>query len=154
MKREFLALQALGEQLIGLTAEQLQSIGLEERLLDAVIAAKSMRAHGALRRQKQLIGKLMRGVDPEPIRAALDAFGQNARMEKTIFRQAEKWRDRITSGDDDDLAAFSEFLGYKNVALMNEVGSFRSACDEKSRRHARRRIFREIHKELAHKMQS
>ena len=36
LKREYLALQALGEQLIELTTDQLLSIGLEENLLDAI----------------------------------------------------------------------------------------------------------------------
>ena len=74
-KRETLALQTLGERLIELAPEQLASIGLDEALLEAILAAKSIRAHGALRRQKQLIGKLMRGIDPAPVAAALEAFG-------------------------------------------------------------------------------
>ena len=36
--------------------------------------ARSIKAHGALRRQKQYIGKVMRHVDPEPIRAALESL--------------------------------------------------------------------------------
>lgn len=70
-KREFLALQELGEQLIALSEEQLGSIELDDRLREAVVAARAIKSHGALRRQKQYIGKLMRQVDPEPIRAAL-----------------------------------------------------------------------------------
>lgn len=70
-KREFLALQKLGEQLIALQESDLQSMGLDEDLLEAVLAAQRIKSNGALRRQKQYIGKIMRGVDPAPIRAAL-----------------------------------------------------------------------------------
>lgn len=70
-KREYLALQKLGEELLTLKDTDLEEIDLDEDLLNAVLEARRMRSHGALRRQKQYIGKLMRRVDPEPIRAAL-----------------------------------------------------------------------------------
>ena len=75
-KREYLALQKLGESLIPLQEPDLLAMDLDEDLLEAVLEAKSMKKHGALRRQKQYIGKLMNRVDPEPIKAAL------ARMNK------------------------------------------------------------------------
>jgi ribosome-associated protein len=52
----------------------LRSLPLEEDLLEAVVDARGMKSHGALRRQKQYIGKVMRHVDPEPIRAALESL--------------------------------------------------------------------------------
>ncbi len=70
-KREYLALQKLGEDLVTLRESELLSIPLNEDLLEAVQEARRIKAHGALRRQKQYIGKLMRHVDPEPINAAL-----------------------------------------------------------------------------------
>ncbi len=70
-KREFHALQKLGEDLIKLKEPDLLDMGLDEDLLEAVLAARRIKSHSALRRQKQYIGKLMRKVDPEPIRAAL-----------------------------------------------------------------------------------
>ena len=70
-KREYLALQKLGEELIPLQEPDLRTMGLDEDLLEAVLEAKRMSKRGALRRQKQFIGKLMSRVDPEPIRAAL-----------------------------------------------------------------------------------
>lgn len=70
-KREYLARQKLGEELIPLQESELLSMGLDEDLLKAVLEAKRMKKHGALRRQKQYIGKLMGRVDEEPIRVAL-----------------------------------------------------------------------------------
>ena len=72
MKREHLARQKLGEQLITLRDEDLHSLALDEDLIEAVVEARSIKSHGALRRQKQYIGKLMRHIDPEPIRVALE----------------------------------------------------------------------------------
>ncbi len=70
-KREYLALQKLGEELLSLKDCDLDEIELDDDLRNAVLEARRIRSHGALRRQKQYIGKLMRRVDPEPIRAAL-----------------------------------------------------------------------------------
>jgi ribosome-associated protein len=71
-KREYLALQKLGEELITLRESDLLSMSLDEDLLEAVLDARRMKKHGALRRQKQYIGKLMGRVDPDPIRTALE----------------------------------------------------------------------------------
>ena len=79
-KREHLALQELGERLIGLSADELSRMAVDDELRDAVLAASEMKAHGALRRQKQLIGKLMRHIDAIPIRQALAARTHNDRI--------------------------------------------------------------------------
>ncbi len=47
---------------------ELDSLTIDDNLREAVIEAQQIKAHGALRRQKQYIGKLMRHIDPEPIR--------------------------------------------------------------------------------------
>ena len=70
-KREYIALQKLGEELITLKVSDLDRLPLDDNLHEAVLEARQMKAHGALRRQKQYIGKLMRHIDPEPIRAEM-----------------------------------------------------------------------------------
>ena len=76
-KRAAHALQKLGERLIALKEVELAALNLPETLADAVREARriSSRAGGA--RQRQYIGRLMREIDPEPIRAALDALRTN-----------------------------------------------------------------------------
>src|SRR5262245_32190243 len=73
LKQQMLELQELGQQLSELPAERLRGIDLPERLRDAIDEFKRTRSHEGRRRQLQFIGKLMRGVDPEPLRAVLDA---------------------------------------------------------------------------------
>lgn len=70
-KREYLALQKLGEELLTLREADLLVIELDEDLREAVLEARQIKSRGALRRQKQYIGKLMRHIDPEPLRTAL-----------------------------------------------------------------------------------
>lgn len=62
----------MGEELIPLLESDLRAMNLGEDLLNAVLDAKHMKQRGALRRQKQYIGKLMARLDdPEHVRAAL-----------------------------------------------------------------------------------
>lgn len=152
-KREFLALQALGECLIDLSTEELDALSLDERLLDAVLDAKSMKAHGALRRQRQLIGKLMRDVDAAPIRLALDAMNSHDNLAKDVFRDAERWRDRIVQEGPAALPEFFALIEGESPSLIDLANSYTAATHEKKRLVIRRQIFGEIHKALATKMQ-
>jgi ribosome-associated protein len=72
-KRAYLALQKLGEELISLRESDLLSLPLDEDLREAILEARHIKAHGALRRQKQYIGKLMGALEvPEPFREAIE----------------------------------------------------------------------------------
>jgi ribosome-associated protein len=152
-KREFLALQKLGEELIGLSEEQLTSVGLDEGLLDAIVTAKSISSHGAMRRQKQLIGKLMRHVDAEPIRATLLTFGKSDQMQKEVFRKAERWRDRIVSEGSAAAAEFTDELGVPAADVTALTAALITAPNDRARRELQRKLFRELHRNLALKMQ-
>lgn len=71
-KREMAALQDIGTELVELGRDQLKKIALPEDLREAVRDAQRFTQHEARRRQLQYIGRLMRDIDPAPIRAALD----------------------------------------------------------------------------------
>jgi len=99
-------LQALGEELVELNENQLATVGLPESLLDAVMHARTITKHEARRRQMQYIGKLMRRVDPAPIRTALDAFQAPSRSQAALHKRIESWRERLLA----EPAASSELL--------------------------------------------
>jgi len=94
-KKQVLALQDLGGELVALSEEQLAKIELPERLRDAVIVARCITKFEAKRRQLQYIGKLMRGVEVEPIRAALDAVLAGSRRQIAAHKRIEAWRERL-----------------------------------------------------------
>lgn len=71
-KRDSHALQALGQELAALSSDRLKKLSLPESLLGALLEWQRLTKHEAKRRQMQYIGKVMRDLDPEPIRAALD----------------------------------------------------------------------------------
>lgn len=96
LKRRMLALQKLGETLTGLSDKQLQHIPLaDERLRQAIQEAKSIRSHSARRRHLQLIGKLMRDIDAEPIERALQAMDRSRQDKAEAFHQLEALRDEM-----------------------------------------------------------
>ena len=107
LKRQAQTLQALGEQLIEAPEELVAGLDLPEKLRDAIELARRITSHGALVRQKLFVGKLMRRVDPEPIRAALEAVSETARLETMRFKRAERWRDRLVL---EGQVAIAEFI--------------------------------------------
>lgn len=105
-KREMLELQSLGAALVGLPESQLNAMQLESELLQAVLDAKRIKSHEARRRQLQYIGRLMREVDPEPIRARLAAVEGTSAQAAAAHRRLEAWRERLLL-DDEALTSFA-----------------------------------------------
>ena len=95
LKRRSTDLQDLGEALIELSDSELDELPLPDALKDAVLLARRITKHGGLYRQKQYIGKLMRKIDAEPIREALEVKRARERGEALRFRRVEQWRDRL-----------------------------------------------------------
>ena len=81
IKNEMNERQALGMQLTKLAPDTLKKIGLSEELLEAVLFYKKITANGALKRQAQFIGRLMRDTPNRmmPIAAAKSATAKTMR---------------------------------------------------------------------------
>jgi ribosome-associated protein len=98
-KAEMHALQDLGEALVALDARRFSElaaeVALDPRLVDAIVEARSISAWGGRKRQLQYVGKLMRGVDPEPIRHRLDEWAQGHAVDSARQHELEQWRDRL-----------------------------------------------------------
>ena len=99
-KNEDRALQELGKQLVSLSSEQPANIDVPEELLEAVMVARKTRKRGAKRRQMQYIGRLMRNIDPEPIRNALENIRLGDLDKARSFHKIEQWRDAIKAGEE------------------------------------------------------
>ena len=105
LKRQMTELQDLGAELTRLNPEQLAEIALPESLQEAVLAAKRITRFEARRRQLQYIGRLMRQVDPDPIRAHLERWKASSHEHTARLHQLERWRERLLADD----AALGEF---------------------------------------------
>jgi ribosome-associated protein len=130
VKREMLALQALGEELAGQSLERLRTLDLPEKLMDAFIHVKSIKAHGAVRRQLQFIGKLMRTVDPAPLRQQLDIWSGHSREGVARQHQAEHWRERLIEQDDALTGFLSDFPEADIPALRQIIRNARKEKEE------------------------
>ncbi|MBV8468556.1 MAG: DUF615 domain-containing protein [Burkholderiaceae bacterium] len=108
-KRDSHVLQSLGEDLLTLPKDRILALNLPEILLDAVKAAKKISAFEGRRRQMQYIGKLMRQVDPEPIRQAVADFKLGRAQDSLTLHQSERWRERLLASDGDG-GALQDFI--------------------------------------------
>jgi ribosome-associated protein len=104
-KRDMHELQSLGEELVALNADRLAVVEMPEDLRDAVREAQRIRSHEGRRRQLQYIGRLMREVDPAPIREKLAEWAGQSREAVAREHEIAAWRDRLI----DDDASFTEF---------------------------------------------
>lgn len=100
LKRDMTELQELGEALLEMPPKRVADLDLGERLHDAITAARRITAHEGRRRQLQLLGKLMRGIDPEPIREAVTAFRLGHARNALALHQVETWRSELIASDD------------------------------------------------------
>ena len=88
-------LRDLGAELVELSVGQLKRINLPENIFDAVRECQKITAHGARRRQIQYLGKLMRSVDDEPIRAGLALLRGESSAETARLHRLERFRTRL-----------------------------------------------------------
>ena len=107
-KRAAHAAQDLGEALIALRDRDLEALELPSVLLEAVREARGIRSRAGGARQRQYIGKLMRQIDPEPIRRALAARSSADADETQRFKRAEHWRERLLTEGETALEALAE----------------------------------------------
>jgi ribosome-associated protein len=73
IKRELLALQEFGLELLKIQPRRLDAIEMDDRLRAAIAELRRLTSHSARRRQVQYVGKLLRDVDLDPFRRALAA---------------------------------------------------------------------------------
>jgi ribosome-associated protein len=99
LKRDMTALQELGEELLAMPESRWEPLALPEILYDALRAAKKITAHEGRRRQIQYIGKLMRKIDPEPVRQAVATFKLGHAKDSLKLHQSERWRERLLDED-------------------------------------------------------
>lgn len=147
-KKESAELQALGEALLELRPDELEAIDAPPDVKAAVRDALKIRKHEALRRQRQYIGRLMRDVDPEPIRAFL-ARRQSVRQQQTrLFHDAEAWRQRLLEDGDESITRCANETGIDEDRLRGAVEEVRRAPTEPARKGASRALFRLLHDRL------
>lgn len=139
-----LDLQALGEELIHLPDERLGKLDLPDTLVRAIAEAKRISKHGALKRQRQYIGRLMRDVDPGPIREALAGWRNQSSAVIALQHAAERWRERLIN-EDDELTLFADKFPGADFSHLRQL--IRNTRDERAKAKPPR-AFRELYRAL------
>ena len=128
IKRDAEALKKLGEKLVELTKAKLDKIPLEDALLEAVNLAQRLQKE-ARRRQLQYIGKLLRGMDVEPIQAALEKLENKHQQQQAMLHKLELLRDEFVAKGDDALTDF--LMDYPQADRQHLRNLIRTASKEK-----------------------
>jgi ribosome-associated protein len=153
LKKQSDHLQHLGEQLLTLRKGLLDKLALPDKLLDALTEAKRITNFEGKRRQMQFIGKLMRKLDEDTVKAvetALEVQHQGSAQEKQRLHVAEHWRDRLVADDQ----ALTDWLALNADADLQHLRSLvrqarkdaqAKAADESAGKAARHgKAYREI----------
>jgi ribosome-associated protein len=144
-KREAHEAQALGEELIGLRDAELAALALPEELLEAIAVARRITSRSAGVRQRQYIGKLMRGMDLEPLRERLAARSEQTALEAQAFKRIEAWRERLISEGPPALAELARWRpGLDEAALSRQIAAARRERAAGGASTANRELFRAL----------
>ncbi len=143
-KRDMAALQAMGAELVALSSDRLKKIEMPENLRDAIADAQRFTKHEAKRRQMQLIGKLMRGVDVEPLQAALDEVRGVSAAANAKQHRLERLRARLIEDD----GVFQEVARDYPGADITRLRQLRRNAVKEAEQKKPPRAFRELFKEL------
>ena len=131
-KRDMLALQDIGEELVGLSSEAINKLELPDNLRTAVVEAKRIpkSKYGGMKRQMQYIGRLMREIDAAPIIEQLNSLKAPNKKETALHHLAERWRERLLA-DDTALNAFANEFTDADRALLAKC--IHGAKDDKAK---------------------
>lgn len=149
VKREMQALRRLGDTLVHLPADQLAQLPLEEKLLDAIKATHAIHSHGALKRQSQLLGKIMRHTDVSAIQDALAAIEARQKGQTQQFHEIERWRDQLIKAADSK-AAVKDFMDHYPATDSQQLRQLirKAQQDSSSTSGAYRQLFRYLREQM------
>ncbi len=136
IKRDMLALQDLGKQLVELSNDRLKQLPLPEVLYEAIRQAQKTTSREGLRRQIHYVGKLMRNVDPDPIRIQLDIWENGSREQTLAMHRLEALRDLLLKDDDALTGLLKEYPGADIQYLRTLIRASRKEAQNNAALHA------------------
>ena len=103
IKRDCQHLIVLGEEILKLKKEEIQSLELPDELQEAVETALKIKSRSGLKRQRQYIGKLLRSIEDEGIQDKVKKIQHRHDTNTAQFKRLEKWRDKLINNDKETL---------------------------------------------------
>jgi len=120
-KRDAHELLDLAKKLISMPESRLKRMPMDDDLREEIEFARSIRAHGARKRQLMTVGKMLRKRDTEELIDAVNGIDQKNRQVNARFHHIEAWRDRLVEGNDQDLSEFLEQSPDINVQTLRQL---------------------------------
>jgi len=121
LKREANEILDLAKKLLAIPESTLNDLPLDTDLREEVDFARSIRAHGARKRQLMTVAKFLRKRDNEQLLDAINNLDQKNRQMNARFHHVEAWRDRLLEGDDQDLAELLDKHPGINVQTLRQL---------------------------------
>jgi len=143
-KKEMHDLQALGAELVELSDAVLAAVRIPDDLRAAVLEARRITAHEGRRRQMQYIGRLMRDVDPAPLREQLDALSGQSAAQTARHKRLEALREKLLADD----AALTDYVTAHAGADLQELRTLIRNARREQKDGKPPRAFRELFRRL------
>ena len=142
-KKDAHELQLLGEKLVSLSEEELKELNLPQKLQTAILDSKTLNRREALRRQLQHIGALMRKIDPEPIKTAVESSSSRQYQKAQEHKRIEILRDGLISGEMDlQTDVMQDFPNIDRQHLSQLIRNARKEAELKKSPKSARILFR------------
>ena len=144
IKRDAKDLKQLGEKLVNLTKANLTKVPLDDSLKDAIELAQRLQKE-ARRRQLQYIGKLLRSIDAEPIREALEKIENKHNQQQAMLHKLEILRDELVAKGD---VALTDLLNEHPSADRQQLRNLIRAAQKEKEQNKPSKAYREIYQIL------
>ena len=144
IKRDAEDLKQLGEKLVNLTKANLTKVPLDDSLKDAIELAQRLQKE-ARRRQLQYIGKLLRSIDAEPIREALEKIENKHNQQQAMLHKLEILRDELVAKGD---SALTDLLNEHPSADRQHLRNLIRAAQKEKEQNKPSKAYREIYQIL------
>lgn len=144
IKRDAEDLKQLGEKLVNLTKANLTKVPLDDSLKDAIELAQRLQKE-ACRRQLQYIGKLLRSIDAEPIREALEKIENKHNQQQAMLHKLEILRDELVAKGD---VALTDLLNEHPSADRQQLRNLIRAAQKEKEQNKPSKAYREIYQIL------
>ncbi|HEY5775327.1 MAG TPA: ribosome biogenesis factor YjgA [Xanthomonadales bacterium] len=120
-KRDAQELLELAKDLVSMPVARLKRMPMEQELRDEIEFARSIKAHGARKRQLMTVGKMLRQRDNQALLDAVNDIDQKDRQANARFHHIETWRDRLLEGSDQVLSELLEQIPDANAQILRQL---------------------------------
>jgi len=120
-KRDAQELLNLAKTMIAMPENRFKKLPLDEDLRSEVDFARSIKSHGARKRQLMTVGKMLRLRDNGDLLDAVNNIDQINRQANARFHLVETWRDRLIEGSDQILSELLEQVPGANVQTLRQL---------------------------------